>query len=160
MPSPFLRRKRMLNKHQQHLEELKKQLQISQDFSDIGSYFMDHFGEDPDFMSLSKKTNHPLLLDLMRMTAKEKFGCHVNKKRCIFLTHECNLNFFHGVCNTGTGLIVVFFFKDIDMGMMIHTDFSRNDHLTNYARFSIYSGKGVNDLAGKTLMPSDQSVRH
>jgi hypothetical protein len=151
-----------MDKYRPYLDELRKLLQMDQDYPEVMNYFMDHFGNNPEFVPLSKKTTFPLLADLMRIAAKRNFKCHVNRRRCVIFTYANDGNFFHGKCNADvSGLIVVFFFKDIDMGMMVYVDPARPSGLSSYAHFSLYAGKDIDArLAGKTLIPSDQSSVH
>ena len=127
---------------EEHLIELKRILPVEDDFSNIYKYFLDHMGEDAEFMKLGKFYKNPDLKKIIQMIGKSFIGEEAVVTR-ILLRLLQEQHFIHGMCQVNDEMMAFFMFKDINMGMasmrgsgaMVHfvrfTTFeSPNKHLT------------------------------
>jgi hypothetical protein len=100
----------------QLLETLKEKLGSATNFSDVQTYFLDHFGENPAFMSLGEPTSHPLIEATLGAVATELFGepVPVTGLRLVRLADE---QFIHGGFTVRGRIGSVFYFEDIHVGL-------------------------------------------
>ena len=99
------------------LDELKERLTTAERFGDVMDFFFDHFGENPGFMALGKRVKSPFMNAVLERVAKELMGpsVRVTRKRLVLLKKQ---RFLHGAAHFDGHLTVLFFFRDIDTGML------------------------------------------
>ncbi|MCP4347674.1 MAG: DCN1-like protein [Desulfobacterales bacterium] len=105
------------SKYIEKLSDLKQKLATGDNFSDIYNYFFDHFGENNEFMRMSKKAKNPMIKKIISFVGEQLF------KKKVDITHMMLLkfpksDFYHGACFIDGKMGGVIFFKDIDMGML------------------------------------------
>jgi hypothetical protein len=117
------------------LSVLKERLIQAKQFSEVWEYFMDHFGENRQFLVLGERVRHALLEDLITQMAKKL--CDVDVKvEDILLKSLAEQQFFHGGVISPQGeMINVLYFDDIDMGTLAVA--SIRSPMTTVARFSV-----------------------
>jgi hypothetical protein len=99
------------------LETLKKKLVAAENFGDVLEYFFDHFGENPEFISLGKPTLHPMLEAVIQHTGSQIMGKQV-KVRNLMLVRLPEQKFIHGGFLMDGKVGNVFYFEEIQMGLM------------------------------------------
>jgi hypothetical protein len=100
----------------QLLETLKEKLGAATNFSDVQTYFLDHFGEDPAFMALGEATTHPLIEATLAAVVEQLFGktVPVDNLRLVRLPEQ---QFIHGGFTARGRIGSVFYFEDIHLGL-------------------------------------------
>ncbi|MFQ5630221.1 MAG: hypothetical protein ACE5I1_15740 [bacterium] len=58
---------------EKELNELKSLLTTSEDFDKAYQYFLDHLGENPAFLSMGEKAEHPVLKKVLELVAQQVF---------------------------------------------------------------------------------------
>jgi hypothetical protein len=99
------------------LATLKDKLATATEFTDVWSYFFDHFGEDPEFIHAGDRAEHPFLSAIIAQIGEELFGRKVPVDN-LLLTHLTNHAFYHGAFTIGNRLGNVIYFDDIQTGLL------------------------------------------
>jgi hypothetical protein len=99
------------------LSTLKEKLIQATDFTPVFEYFMDHFGEDPDFIALGERAQHPFLAAVLDRVGKELFGKPVPLTD-LLLVRLPEHQFLHGGCILGGKLANVLYFEDGSVGLL------------------------------------------
>jgi hypothetical protein len=119
----------------QKLATLKKLLVNATDFSDVYAYFMDHFGQAPDLMTLGKPLRDPAFVE-----AIEQIGARVTGKKARitrpFLLRLAEHTFIHGAFVLGSHVGSVFYFEDIERGLAAFGALE-SEGPSEFARFSL-----------------------
>jgi hypothetical protein len=116
------------------LTKLKAKLLTSSEFSSVLTYFMDHFGEKPEFIALGARTRHALVEAVIVQVAKEIFGKDVSPKNLI-LTRLADEQFIHGGFLLDGCLANVIYFDDVHVGL-ISVCMGYPSKETKFARFT------------------------
>jgi hypothetical protein len=101
------------------LKQLETLLAESEEFSDIFTYFMDNFGDKPNFVRDSKKAKPPLIMAMIKEGALVVF-----QKIPLRITNVTTLSFdrlsiLHGGGFVEGQLFQFFYCKRINKGMLI-----------------------------------------
>jgi hypothetical protein len=116
------------------LQTLKRMLTTAREFSSVFAYFLDHFGESPEFIALGERTDSPFLETVLAEIGKELFGKEVQVQD-VLLTRLAEQGFIHGACSLGGTLANVLYFEDVRMGLLVVVlSFDTNE--TRLVRFS------------------------
>lgn len=99
------------------LETLKQKLLQAREFQEIWAYFMDHFGEDPDFMALGERTRSPFIEAVLSQVGQQIFGRPVQTAECL-LTRLPEHQFIHGGCILEGKIGNVLYFEDAQVGLL------------------------------------------
>ncbi len=99
------------------LETLKNMLISEDDFGETFNYFFGQLGEDQHFIDASKKAKHPLLKTVLKFIGKNIFKDDVKIHHMMLLKFSPS-RFYHGSCFIHNKPATIFFFEDIDMGMV------------------------------------------
>jgi hypothetical protein len=118
----------------QQLQTLKEKLGSAKDFGDVQNYFLDHFGEDPQFMALGEPALEPLVEATLATAVAQLCGRPepVTQLRLLRLAEQ---QFLHG------GFFVkglpgsVFYFEDVQLGLATVV-WSLEPPETKFVRFS------------------------
>jgi hypothetical protein len=114
------------------LATLKQRLVNATDFSDVWTYFLDHFGEDPAFLALGERTRHDVVETLLVQTAKKLCRLDVPAAN-VLLTSLPEHQFIHGGIFAKGHMINVLYFGDIFMGtIMVCTLGSDQTHVLRF----------------------------
>ena len=123
------------------LFELKKKLITEDDFGVIWEFFLDHFGEDDEFLARGHKVppaDFPITkvavaaaLATMYTTASLKGKTKVADIQPIHIPEE---HFLHGAMRLGTTFGVFLYFEDADVGLVY---VYAGDDLSKFARISV-----------------------
>lgn len=99
------------------LETLKEKLVNSDDFSVVMHYFFDHFAENRAFMQLGRTQHSGLVETLATTAASSVLGerAVLRQFRLIYLPKQ---KFYHGPCFVNGHIATLFFFEEIQTGMM------------------------------------------
>jgi hypothetical protein len=100
------------------LETLKQKLTTAKEFTPVFTYFLDHFGENPDFIALGERADSPFLEGVLAQIGKELFGKEVRVED-VLLTRLAEQQFIHGACSLGGRLANVLYFEDVRMGLLV-----------------------------------------
>jgi len=99
------------------LDTLKDKLANATDFTDVWSYFFDHFGVDREFVDQGNRARHPFLETILAQIGAELFGHGVRIDNLI-LTHIPERSFVHGGFTIEGRLGNVIYFEDIQTGLI------------------------------------------
>jgi hypothetical protein len=98
------------------LADLKRLLVEATDFFEVYGYFMDHFGQMPELMTLGKPLQDATFVEVL-----EKIGSQIiGKKARItepFLLRLPEENLIHGAFLIGDHVGCVFYFEDLEKGL-------------------------------------------
>jgi hypothetical protein len=122
------------------LATLKQKLQTAREFSEVWRYFMDHFGDDPDFMALGEQTRDNFLEQAVSQIAAQLTGAPVTVASMILIRLPEH-GFIHGSVVLGGRPGNVMYFEDIHMGLM-GVAWSAE---TAEAKFVRFSGRQLRD---------------
>jgi hypothetical protein len=119
----------------QKLAELKRLLVEATDFSDVFGFFMDHFGEKPELMTLGGQLRDPIFVQLL-----EQLGSRVVGKRSSIeqplLLHWTEQKLIHGAFIIGDHVGSVFYFEDLEKGLAAFGSMNSQGP-SQFARFSL-----------------------
>ncbi len=119
-------------KFKKELNGLKDKLLTCDTFSEIQEMFFDVVAENQEFIRLSKKTKHPIIKAAVSAIGKQLLEKEVEITHLMLLKYK-KANFYHGTCFIDGHMTSVFFFQDIDIGLI---SLSKNPPYTSYMRFT------------------------
>jgi len=116
------------------LKILKSQLLQATDFMAVLDYFMTHFGENPQFMAMGKRTQHSVIEAAVAQTWQRLYGKPLPAGQ-LLLTLLPRHRFVHGGGFYGDKVLNILYFEDLQMGLLaVATPFSSSD--IKLARFT------------------------
>lgn len=119
----------------QKLAELKRLLVSATNFADVFGYFMDHFGEKPELMTLGGPLHDPTFLQ-----ALEHLGARVIGKKAPIeqplLLRWAEPKLIHGAFLIGDHVGSVFYFEDLEKGLAAFGPMDSQGP-SQFARFSL-----------------------
>jgi hypothetical protein len=127
----------------QKLEELKEKMRVEEDFGAIWKFFFDNFGESEEFMKFgapADESMHKFLEPILESICKQVVNRDVMAAQFI-LTEVPEHKFFHGPCLTDAGILIVFYFEDLKMGMFSLTP-GLGSGLVHYGRVTTMQATG------------------
>jgi hypothetical protein len=116
------------------LQELKGKLQQDADLMPVWTYFLDNFGEDPAFIALGDRANHPFVEAVIVQVAKQLFPGALTVSG-LLLTRLADQHFLHGGFSVDGRIGGVFYFEDAHLGLIVITDRPPSQEV-KFARFS------------------------
>lgn len=116
------------------LQELKHKLLHDKDLAPVWLYFLDHFAENPAFIALGERVHHPLIETVIEQVSKQLFPRDGTVMGTL-LTQIDEPKFLHGGFFMGLRPGGVFFYEDINMGLLAVPDLPPSIEV-KYARFS------------------------
>jgi hypothetical protein len=130
-----------------NLETLKQMLVREDDFGVTFNYFFDHIAGDAKFLNICKPTKKPLIKKILKSMGNQLFegGGQVTN---ILLVQARKSTFVHGTCFINGLMGNLFFFEDIDMGMVALLSAPGSD-MVHFIRFTSTS---IGDAAGKNIV--------
>jgi hypothetical protein len=116
------------------LQELKRKLIHDKDLMPVWNYFLDHFGNDPDFMALGHGTSDPFLESVLAQVGVQMFpqDALVIQSQLVRLDDQ---QFIHGSVNVAGRPGIIFYFEEDQVGMVVVSDQAAFDN-AKMARFS------------------------
>jgi len=109
------------------LNTLKSQLLQATDFMAVFEYFMTHFGENPQFMAMGKRTRHAVIEAAVAQTFHRLYGQPLQAGQ-LLLTLLPKQHFVHGGGFYGEKLVNILYFDDLQMGLLaVATPFGASD---------------------------------
>jgi hypothetical protein len=115
------------------VQELKQKLLHEDKLATVWVFFLDHFGENRDFMALGEQTNHPFVEAVISEVGRHMFGSDTTIDN-LRLTRIADQNFVHGGFGMGDHVGGVIFFEDVQMGLVMAAE-SPPSIDVKYARF-------------------------
>jgi hypothetical protein len=116
------------------LDTLKEKMHTCKDLAEVWEYFMDNFGENDYFMKLGTRGSSPVLEAILSEIANQLFSKPVALSN-LMLVHLPERSFFHGGCVLGNKMGSLFYFDDIQVGLLtVLWSFTPSD--TKLIRFS------------------------
>ncbi len=94
------------------LNTLKLQLRQATDFMAVVEYFMTHFGENPQFMAMGKRTRHAVIEAAVAQTLQRLYGQPLPAGQ-LLLTLLPKQHFVHGGGFYGEKLVNILYFDDL-----------------------------------------------
>src|SRR5947209_4498044 len=100
------------------LATLKKKLLTAREFSEVAAYFLDHFGDKPEFIHLGEGTTDPFLEAVLAQVAGQLFqrSVVVHDIRLIRLPDH---GFIHGGFTMEGKLGTLIYFEDVRVGLIV-----------------------------------------
>jgi hypothetical protein len=118
------------------LQELKQKLLHEDQLAPVWSFFLDHFGEDPAFIALGERADHPFVEAVVDQVGQQLFGQGGAVSR-LLLTRLADQQFIHGGFSMGGRVGGVIYFEDARIGLLAVADLPPSIE-AKYARFSGY----------------------
>jgi hypothetical protein len=116
------------------LQELKHKLLHEEKFDPVWSFFLDHFGKDPNFIALGERAQHPLVEAVVTQVGRQLFARDGTVSR-LLLTRLPDEQFIHGGFFMGERPGGVIYFEDARIGLVAVADIPPSIE-AKYARFS------------------------
>jgi hypothetical protein len=116
------------------LATLKEKLVSAKEFAEVWTYFLDHLGENPEFMALGERVQDRFLERVLSEIGKQLFGRTVQVRDTAFI-HLPEHGFVHGALTLEDRPGSVFYFRDIRQGLVVLV-WSLAPTETKFARFS------------------------
>jgi hypothetical protein len=116
------------------LEELKQKLLHEKALPPVWAFFLDHFGENPDFIARGERADHPFVEAVIAQVSQQLFP----KDGAIgglILTRVAESQFIHGGFFMGLRPGGVIYFEDARIGLLAVADIPPSIE-AKYARFS------------------------
>ncbi len=116
------------------LQKLKQKLLKDKELAPVYNFFLDHFGENREFMALGSPGNVPLVEAIVTQVSQQMFprGGSISGLR---LTRLADEKFVHGAFFMGGRIGGVFLFEDCQTGLIALSDLPPSIEV-KYARFS------------------------
>jgi hypothetical protein len=124
------------------LYQLKEKLQQEKDLSKIWSYYMDEFGDIPEFSDLGEPVQQESLLAVITQVCQQIFGKPININD-ILTIYIKEYKFYHAPFMANNHIGGVIFFEDINTGLIAVT--SAGSKLAKYSRFTGIAKSDRND---------------
>jgi hypothetical protein len=129
---------------EKELNQLKNLLITSEEFDEVYRYFLDHLGENQKFLDIGEKAEHPVLTKVMELVAQQVFHKKIAISRMLLIKIPEH-HFYHGPCMLGNTMASLFFFEDIDMGL-ISILMALDSREVRFVRFSSMQVKGDGEV--------------
>lgn len=113
--------------------ELKRKLTSEKELALIYEYFLDHFGENPEFMAMGESAVHPYILMVIAQVAN-----HLHPTETVSHVALVNLpehQLFHGGFSLGGRPGCVLYCEDLRVGMIVVPELPPSIEV-RYARFT------------------------
>jgi hypothetical protein len=117
------------------LQELKQKLKNEADLSNIWSFYMDHFADDPEFTDLGKPAHHQYLDAIIHKTCEQMFGRAI-KITNFFSIYIPEYRLFHGPFQVQGRIGGVIYFEELKMGLLAVSADNPPTDMVKYSRFS------------------------
>jgi hypothetical protein len=116
------------------LATLKKKLIEGTDFGQIYTYFLDHFGENPEFFDEGELTRHPMVEAALNELSRQMGNgpLDLDRLRLVWLAEH---QFLHGSGSFGNTIISVIYFEEIHKGLAALAKFPSRGR-TDFMRFT------------------------
>lgn len=101
----------------QHIQALEELLNTTTSFSKAAEYFLDHLGENEDFLKQGKIIEHDALESILAAFAKRL--ANVENATGLHLMKSKHGNIIHGFCWLGNRNTTLFYFDKSDIGLLI-----------------------------------------
>lgn len=115
------------------LQTLKHKLVHGESFGDAFEYFLDHFGEKPEFMSHGERIDDPVVVAAIESVTEKLFEGEVRMTPPLLVSIPEH-KFIHGSCLINGGLTIVVYYTDLDMGILA----IQRPQGTTFARITTY----------------------
>jgi hypothetical protein len=115
------------------LATLKDKLIHATDFSDVFTYFLDHFGEDEEFIEQGEVVRNEFLEQIYLQVGQQVFGRPVVLTNILF-KHLPEHHFYHGGACLDGQVANVLYFEDACAGLLAIL-WSEKPGETKFARF-------------------------
>jgi hypothetical protein len=115
------------------IHQLKEKLQQEKDLSKIWSYYMDEFGDIPEFSDFGEPVQQDSLLAVITQVCQQIFGKPININD-ILTIYIKEYKFYHAPFMANNHIGGVIFFEDINTGLIAVT--SAGSKLAKYSRFT------------------------
>jgi hypothetical protein len=116
------------------LQELKTKLIHDKDLLLVWGFFLDHFGNDLEFMELGAPVRHDFIESVVARSGLQMFP-QDGMVCTLQLVRLADQQFIHGGVNVAGRIGGVFFFEDVQVGLVAVSDHLPSDE-TKMARFS------------------------
>lgn len=115
------------------LTTLKDKLLHAKTFADVQTYFLDHFGDQPEFMELGERHRDPFLEAVFASVAEQLHNGRVPVTN-VMLKRLPEHGFIHGSALLGGRLATLLYFEELRRGL-IAVIWSVSPPETKFARF-------------------------
>lgn len=124
------------------LRTLEKLLHEAKQFYDVWDYFLEHFGEHPEFIALGQRGSDEFLDVVLRQIGEQLFGPGVRLSEPM-LTRLPEYGFLHGTLVMEGRLTSALYFENIHKGMLAVLAGPGDPPETKFIRFTgraLYKG--------------------
>ena len=116
------------------LQELKQKLLSEKELAPVWSFFLDHFGQDPEFIALGERAGHPFVEAVVAQVGRQLFA-RDGKVTGLLLTRIGEQQFIHGGFSMAGRIGGVIYFEDVRTGLVVVADNPPSIEV-KYARFT------------------------
>jgi hypothetical protein len=102
-----------------HLATLEDMLAHSEEFSDTFEYFMEHFGNNPDIMGVSSKTDVPFIKPILGEMGKYFFRKPMVVIADLHIFKVPHLKLLHGMARVENRQVVFFVSRRLVKGLVV-----------------------------------------
>jgi hypothetical protein len=131
----------------QALDQLREMVQAASNFSEVWSFFLDHFGVNEEFLSLGRPTANDALAALLEEAFKTSGQKHLQRSRVrvrrMLLIELPEQKLVHGPAMIDRATAGVFYFTDLGVGMI-----ALSQRGSGWAHFSRFTLNVIRDDAG------------
>jgi len=100
------------------IKTLKLKMATETDFDQIYSYFFTYLGENKNFLKMGQPADNELLSQVLVQIAQAVTHTENIQLTQLMVYHLSNHDFWHGACLFNGYLATMFYFEDIDAGML------------------------------------------
>ncbi len=119
----------------QKLAHLKRLLVEATNFFDVYGYFMDHFGQSPELMTLGVPVHDPVFVGVLEQLGSRVIGQKAKITQPLLL-RWAEQKLIHGAFVLGNHVGSVFYFEDIEKGLAAFGSME-SEGPSQLARFSL-----------------------
>jgi len=140
---------------EKELKNLQRVLIKEDDFSKILNYFMTNFAENERFLRLSKKTKSPMVKALIEAIGERQYGKGQFRITNLFLQKVKKTKMIHGPFLINNELGSVFYFEDINMGMVTIAKMKGRTEFFRISSHNLSKNKSSTKLSSKNAISRD-----
>lgn len=123
------------------LAQLKELILHTRELSNVWEFFLDNFGESPEFIALGERARDPFLETVLCQVAEHLLGHPIDPNE-LLLTALPNHHFIHGGSIFDGSVVNVVYFDDVRSGVAIVIK-AWDTSQTHYARFGVRPTTGI-----------------
>jgi hypothetical protein len=139
-----------------HFKQLKHKLLKEKDFSNVWTFYMDNFTDLPEFTDMGEPKKSELLEAIIPQICRQLFG-----SKAVFLEflliYVPEYQFFHAPVQANDCIGGMFYFEDVDTGMLAISAERSQAGNVQFSRFSTKSLAKMDQLPTPSIFHKNQN---